>query len=47
MADKHGITLVPAHKATHLNAEANYLLWGKLIPDWHLLPCIAQAAFKI
>ena len=25
--------------------EADYLSWGQLVPEWHLLPYIAQAAF--
>ena len=26
--------------------EADYLSWGKLVPEWHLLPSIVQAAFQ-
>ena len=28
-------------------AAANYLLWKRLVEEWHLLPCIAQAAFQL
>ena len=38
-------SLSPTFSPTHLNVEVNYLSWGKLIPEWHLLPCIAQATF--
>ena len=47
LANKHGITLNPAYIPIHLNVTANYLLCGKLVPEWHLLPQNAQAAFQI
>ena len=46
LANKHGITLILVYIHTHLNVEANYLSWGKLVPERHLLPCIAQSAFQ-
>ena len=48
MANKHCITLVPAYITTHLNVVEEYLVWGKLVPEWQLLlPHIAQAAFQL
>ena len=47
LANKHVITPIPAYKPTHLNEETDYLLWGRLVPEWHLLPCIAEAVFQI
>ena len=43
LADKNGINLIPAYICTHLN----YLPWGRLVPEWHLLPHIAQVAFHL
>ena len=37
LADQYDITLTPAYIPTHLNVEANYLLQGKLVPEWHFL----------
>ena len=45
--NKHGIPLISAYKHTLLNVEANYLSWGMLVPQWHLLPSIAQGALQI
>ena len=45
LTDKHSITLIPAYILTHLNVEANYLSWGQLLLEWHLLPHMAQVAF--
>ena len=45
LTDKHGITLIPAYNPTHLNVEADYLSWDRLLPEWHLLPQVAHAAF--
>ena len=45
LTDKHGITLLPAYIPTHLNVEADYLSWDWLLPEWYLLPQVAQAAF--
>ena len=45
LTDKHGITLLPAYIPAHLNVEADYLSWDRLLPEWHLLPQVAQAAF--
>ena len=47
LTDKHGITLLPASIPTHLNVEADYLSWDQLLPEWHLLPQVAQAAFLL
>ena len=43
LTDKHGITLIP----THLNVEADYLSQDQLLPEWHLIPQVAQAAFHL
>ena len=43
--DKHGITLIPAYIPTQLNVEADYLSWDQLLPELHLLPQVADAAF--
>ena len=43
----HGITLITAYIPTHFNVEANYLSLGKLVPEWHLFPCICQAALFV
>ena len=45
LTDKHGITLLPAYIPTHLNVEADYLSLDQLLPEWHLLPQVAHAAF--
>ena len=45
LTDKHGITLLPAYIPTHLNVEADFLSLDWLLPEWHLLPQVAQAAF--
>ena len=45
LTDKHGITLLPAYIPTHLNVEADFLSWDWMLPEWHLLPQVAQAAF--
>ena len=45
LTDKNGITLLPAYIPTHLNVEAGFLSRGRLLPEWHLLPQVAQAAF--
>ena len=47
LTDKHGITLIPAYIPTHLNVEADYLSWDWMLPEWHLLPQVAQAAFYL
>ena len=47
LTDKHGITLLPAYIPTHLNVEADFLSRGQLLPEWHLLPQVAQAAFHL
>ena len=44
LTGKHSITLIPAYIPTHLNVGANYLSWGWMLPEWHLLPHVAQAA---
>ena len=47
LTDKHGITLLPAYIPTHLNVEADFLSWDWMLPEWHLLPQVAQAAFHL
>ena len=47
LTDKHGITLLPAYIPTHLNVEADFLSQNLLLPEWHLLPQVAQAAFHL
>ena len=45
LANKHGTTLIPAYIHAHFNMETDYLSRGWLVPQWFLLPCIAEAAF--
>ena len=47
LTDKHGITLLPAYMPTHLHVEADFLSWDRLLLEWHLLPQVAQAAFRL
>ena len=47
LTDKHGITLLPACIPTYLNVKADFLSWDWLLPEWHLLPQVAQAAFHL
>ena len=47
LTDKHGITLLPAYIPTHLNVEADFLSQDRLLPEWHLLPQVDQAAFHL
>ena len=47
LANKHGISVIPAYIPTHLNMAADYLLQGTFVPKWHLLPDIVQAAFQL
>ena len=47
LTNKHGITLLPVYIPTHLNVEADFLSRDQLLPDWHLLPQVAQAAFHL
>ena len=42
---KQSITFIPAYIPTHLNVEADYLTQGWLLPKWHILLQMAQAAF--
>ena len=35
LANKCGITLIPAYAPTHLKVEANYISVGQLVPEWH------------
>ena len=35
LTSKLSITLIPAYMPTHLNVEANYLLWGQMLLDVH------------
>ena len=47
LAEKHGITLIPAYIPTHLNMELDYLWWGRLVPEWCLLPHISEVVFQL
>ena len=47
LSNKHGITLIPGYIPTDLNMEANYLSQDWMLPEWHLLPQVAQAAFHL
>ena len=47
LTDKHGIILIPAYIPTHFNVEADYLSWDQMLPEWHHLPRVAQAAFHL
>ena len=47
LTDKHSITLIPAYIHTHLSVEANYLCHDHMLPEWHHLPQVAQAAFHL
>ena len=47
LTNKHGITLLPAYIPTHFNVEADYMSWDWMLPEWHLLPQVAQAAFHL
>ena len=47
LTDKHNITLIQTYIPTHLNVEADYMSWHQLLPEWHLLPQMAQAAFGV
>ena len=44
---KHGITLIPAYRDTHLNVEVDYLSGGRLVPGWCVLPHIALVVFQL
>ena len=46
LANKHGITCIPAYFPTHINVEADFLSLRKLVPEW-CLPFIAQWAFQV
>ena len=45
LTNKHGNNHIPGYIPTHLNVEANYLSQDWLLPEWHLLPQVAQVAF--
>ena len=47
LTNKHGITLLQAYIPTHLNVEADYLSQDQLLPEWQLLPQVAQATFHL
>ena len=47
LTDKHGIPPFPAYIPTYLNVEANYLSQDQMLPEWHLLPQVAEAAFHL
>ena len=46
LANSHSIALIRAHIPTYHNVEADYLLRGRLVPEWHLLPHKAQVPFN-
>ena len=35
LADKYGITFIQAYITNHPNVEVYYLLWEKLVLEWH------------
>ena len=37
LGGKHGITLIPTHIPTHLSMEGDYILWGRMGPEWNFL----------
>ena len=45
LANKCGITIIPAYIPTHLYVEASYLSWGMLVPERHLLPHNCPSSF--
>ena len=45
LTNKHRSTLIWACIPTQLNVETNYLSWGQLLPEWHILPQITHVAF--
>ena len=47
LTDKHCITLLPTYIPTHLNVEADFLSQDCMLPEWHLLPQVAQAAVHL
>ena len=47
LTDKHGNALLPAYIPTHLNVEADFLSQDWMLPEWHLLPWVAHAAFHL
>ena len=46
-ADRQGITVIPAYMSLYLNVEADYLSWGRLVPEWHHVPNIIEAALLL
>ena len=47
MANKHGINLIPAYIATHLNVVTNFLRCAWLVPEWNLFPHVVQVALHL
>ena len=47
LTDMHIITLIPAYNPTHFNVGADYLSHNWMLPEWHLLPQVAQLAFQL
>ena len=47
LGNKHVIALIVAYTHTHFNVEANYLLQGRWVPEWYLLPHIAQEVYQL
>ena len=46
LVDKHGISLI-GYMPIHANVETDSLSWGRLVPEWHLLPNMSQATFQL
>ena len=47
LTNRHGITLLPAYIPTHLNVEADFLSWDRMLLEWHLLPQVAHTTFHL
>ena len=47
LTNKHGIPFIPVSIPTHLNVEVDYLSQDWMLPEWHLLPQVAHAAFHL
>ena len=38
VTNKLDVTLIATYIPAHLDVEADYLMWVKLVPEWYLLP---------
>ena len=47
LADKHGVTLIPAYIPFHVNVAADYLSQERLFAVWYLLPHIGNTVFQL